>query len=77
MVWAFFEEFEDCVPILLAFRKKAKRINMHPTLEGVRRVKLSETKSSFWRFHTKGVADEGERYDFFGVGGGPLKTFPP
>ena len=32
---------------------------LHPSLEGVRTVKLSQTKSAFWRFHTKGVSDDG------------------
>ena len=39
--------------------KKAKTLLEHPSLDGVRRVKLTQTKSSFWRFHTKGVSDEG------------------
>ena len=31
----------------------------HSSLEGVRHVKLSQTKSAFWRFHTKGVSEDG------------------
>ena len=30
-------------------RKKAKELNRHPALVGVRRVKLSSTRSAFWR----------------------------
>ena len=40
------------------YRKKANRLIQHPSLDGVQRAKLSQTKSAFWRFHTKGVADE-------------------
>ncbi|GAX78826.1 hypothetical protein CEUSTIGMA_g6263.t1 [Chlamydomonas eustigma] len=39
--------------------KRARRLIKHPAIEGVRRVKLKEHKSAFWRFHTKGVAEEG------------------
>ncbi|KAG1677454.1 hypothetical protein FOA52_001910 [Chlamydomonas sp. UWO 241] len=39
---------------------KARTLTQHPALAGVRRVKLSNSaRSAFWRFHTKGVADEG------------------
>lgn len=40
-------------------RKKARELLGHDVFKGVRRVKLQETRSAFWRFHTKGVADEG------------------
>ncbi|KAJ9534067.1 hypothetical protein QJQ45_002068 [Haematococcus lacustris] len=39
--------------------KKAKELNQHPALRGVRRVRLTHHRSSFWRFHTSGVADDG------------------
>lgn len=42
--------------------QKAIQLNTHVALRGIRRVKLAtatETKSSFWRFHTEGIADEG------------------
>ncbi|GFH08100.1 DTW domain-containing protein [Haematococcus lacustris] len=40
-------------------KKKAKELNQHPALRGVRRVRLTHHRSSFWRFHTSGVADDG------------------
>ena len=42
--------------------QKAVQLNTHEALKGIRRVKLAtanETKSSFWRFHTEGIAEEG------------------
>ncbi|KXZ42024.1 hypothetical protein GPECTOR_220g472 [Gonium pectorale] len=39
--------------------KKAGELVRTETFAAMRAVKLSETRSAFWRFHTRGVADEG------------------
>lgn len=39
--------------------KKAKELSSNPPLSGVQHVRLQETRSAFWRFHTAGVSDEG------------------
>ncbi|KAJ9534508.1 hypothetical protein QJQ45_022141 [Haematococcus lacustris] len=49
----------DRVFIIDSKWKKAKELNQHPALRGVRRVRLTHHRSSFWRFHTSGVADDG------------------
>eukprot|EP00967_Tisochrysis_lutea_P100823 scaffold150763_cov22-Tisochrysis_lutea.AAC.2 len=40
-------------------RKESKEMMKHPLLSGVRRVKLKDARSAFWRFHTAGVGEEG------------------
>lgn len=49
----------DRVFIIDSKWKKAGELVQHPALQGVKRVKLRHTQSCFWRFHTRGVAEEG------------------
>ncbi|GIL67613.1 hypothetical protein Vafri_20967 [Volvox africanus] len=39
--------------------KKANALMRTDTFRGMRAVRLSQTRSAFWRFHTRGVAEEG------------------
>lgn len=40
--------------------RKARELNDHPSLQGMKRVKLpGNPRSSFWRFHTAETTDEG------------------
>ncbi|KAG2502176.1 hypothetical protein HYH03_000663 [Edaphochlamys debaryana] len=39
--------------------KKAGELVRHDVFRAMRAVKLSHTRSAFWRFHTRGVAEEG------------------
>lgn len=38
---------------------KAKNLIEHPRLQGVPHVKLANTQTAFWRYHTRGTAEEG------------------
>jgi DTW domain-containing protein YfiP len=38
---------------------QANGILAHPSLAGVRRVRLRSYRTSYWRFHTRGVPDDG------------------
>lgn len=40
-------------------RQKAGELLKLPAFAGMRHVKLRETRSAFWRFHTQGVSSEG------------------
>mmetsp|Transcript_22782 Transcript_22782/g.62970 ORF Transcript_22782/g.62970 Transcript_22782/m.62970 type:complete len:397 (+) Transcript_22782:114-1304(+) len=49
----------DRVFIIDSKWKESKEMMKHPLLSGVRRVKLKDARSAFWRFHTAGVGEEG------------------
>uniref|UniRef100_A0A7S0V7Z6 tRNA-uridine aminocarboxypropyltransferase 1 n=1 Tax=Polytomella parva TaxID=51329 RepID=A0A7S0V7Z6_9CHLO len=39
--------------------QKARELNRSPLFRDMRRIRLNQTRSCFWRFHTKGVTDDG------------------
>ncbi|KAF5838436.1 hypothetical protein DUNSADRAFT_2904 [Dunaliella salina] len=49
----------DRVFIIDSKWKESKEMMKHPSLSGVRRVRLKDARSAFWRFHTAGVGEEG------------------